>query len=184
MGEGAGSWRDGSFWWRVQGFKRRRVATTVVGRAVFRTRQALDVEVQIGNAAPILYRYNHTPTQPGARRGGRRRQYMLIDVSRLVGRFLKGRLPTGVDRVCQAYLAHYGSQARALVRIGRHNLVFNHRISTRIFNTLQGAPTRTKIQYANRILRGIATGGLSRCRRGPCCSIPGTAGWRARVITG
>jgi glycosyltransferase involved in cell wall biosynthesis len=101
---------------------------------------------------------------------------MLIDVSRLVGRFLKGRLPTGVDRVCQAYLAHYGSRARALVRIGRHNLVFNHRISMRIFNTLQGAPTRTKIQYANRIIRGIATGGLSRVSAGTVLLNPGHSG--------
>jgi glycosyltransferase involved in cell wall biosynthesis len=101
---------------------------------------------------------------------------MLIDVSRLVTRFLKGRLPTGIDRVCQAYLAHYGPGAQALVRLGRHNVVFNHRMSLRMFHTLQAAPTRTRIQYAQRIVRGIAAGGLSRVRAGTVLFNPGHSG--------
>jgi glycosyltransferase involved in cell wall biosynthesis len=101
---------------------------------------------------------------------------MLIDVSRLVGRFLKGRLPTGIDRVCQAYIEHYAAEARALVRLGRHSLVFNERMSSRMFHALQGAPTRTKTQYANRILRGIATGGLSRVPPGTVLFNPGHSG--------
>jgi glycosyltransferase involved in cell wall biosynthesis len=101
---------------------------------------------------------------------------MLIDVSRLVARFLKGRLPTGIDRVCQAYLAHYGPQARALVRLGRHSFVFNHRMSMRMFNTLQAAPSSTRIQYAHRIIRGIAAGGLSRVAAGTVLFNPGHSG--------
>lgn len=45
---------------------------------------------------------------------------ILIDVTRLVDRFMKGRLPTGVDRVGLAYVQHYGSSAQAVVRwVGR-----------------------------------------------------------------
>jgi len=101
---------------------------------------------------------------------------MLIDVSRLVLRFLKGRLPTGIDRVCQAYLTHYGPDARALVRVGGHCMVFNQRVSTRIFNTLQAPPSRTHIQYANRVVHGIATGGLSRVAAGTALLNPGHSG--------
>ena len=35
---------------------------------------------------------------------------MLIDVSRLVWRMWTRRLPTGIDRVCLAYLDHYGER--------------------------------------------------------------------------
>ncbi|NML25951.1 glycosyltransferase family 4 protein [Zoogloea dura] len=41
---------------------------------------------------------------------------MLIDVTRLVDRTLKQRLPTGVDRVSLEYIRHFSLQARALVR--------------------------------------------------------------------
>jgi glycosyltransferase involved in cell wall biosynthesis len=41
---------------------------------------------------------------------------ILIDVTRLVSRFMNGRLPTGVDRVGLAYVQHYGQQAQAVVR--------------------------------------------------------------------
>ncbi len=46
----------------------------------------------------------------------------------------------------------------------------------RMFQTLQAAPTRTKIQYANRMLRGIATGGLSRVTAGTVLFNPGHSG--------
>lgn len=44
-------------------------------------------------------------------------QPILIDVTRLVGRALKGRLPTGVDRVMLEYVRHYGPRARAVVHV-------------------------------------------------------------------
>lgn len=42
----------------------------------------------------------------------------LIDVSRLIWRVWTGRLPTGIDRVCLAYLEHFGSRAQAVVHKG------------------------------------------------------------------
>lgn len=42
---------------------------------------------------------------------------MLIDISRLLGRAAKGRLPTGVDRVGLAYLARWGAGAQAVLQM-------------------------------------------------------------------
>src|ERR1035437_9652375 len=42
---------------------------------------------------------------------------ILLDVTRLLGRLYKGRLPTGVDRVGIAYIERYGAQARATLRL-------------------------------------------------------------------
>jgi glycosyltransferase involved in cell wall biosynthesis len=50
-----------------------------------------------------------------------------LDISRLFGRMLKGRLPTGVDRVTQAYLAHY--RPRAFLRWGRWSRVLSRALS-------------------------------------------------------
>lgn len=41
---------------------------------------------------------------------------MIIDITRLVGRAMQKRLPTGVDRVGLEYVRHYGLDADALVR--------------------------------------------------------------------
>ena len=41
---------------------------------------------------------------------------LLIDVSRLIWRAWKGRLPTGIDRVCLAYLDHFGDRAHAVIQ--------------------------------------------------------------------
>ena len=40
---------------------------------------------------------------------------LLLDVTRLIWRRWKGRLPTGIDRVCLAYLRHFGGRAQAVV---------------------------------------------------------------------
>jgi glycosyltransferase involved in cell wall biosynthesis len=44
---------------------------------------------------------------------------LLLDVSRLIWRRWIGRLPTGIDRVCLAYLDHYRARAQAVVQRGR-----------------------------------------------------------------
>lgn len=41
---------------------------------------------------------------------------VLLDVTRLVARSWTGRQPTGIDRVCIAYLRHFRSRARAVVQ--------------------------------------------------------------------
>lgn len=49
---------------------------------------------------------------------------MLIDVSRLVWRLWRGGLPTGIDRVCLAYVQHYSTRAHAVVQYkGRYHVL-------------------------------------------------------------
>ena len=43
---------------------------------------------------------------------------LLIDVTRLLGRRLRGRIPTGVDRVCIQYLRHFRSRSGLAIRVG------------------------------------------------------------------
>jgi glycosyltransferase involved in cell wall biosynthesis len=61
---------------------------------------------------------------------------MLIDVTRLLGRFNKGRLPTGVDRVCLAYIRQYGASARVFLYNGGCGWVLSHRASQDLFALL------------------------------------------------
>ena len=61
---------------------------------------------------------------------------VLIDVSRLVWRRWRGGLPTGVDRVCLAYLEHFRTRARAVVQRRGHHFVLSKRDSDRLFDFL------------------------------------------------
>ncbi|MGE0312555.1 MAG: glycosyltransferase family 4 protein [Lautropia sp.] len=61
---------------------------------------------------------------------------LVIDVSRLVGRRFKRRLPTGIDRVGLAYVRHYRQSARAALSIGSRSLVLPPRESDRLFEHL------------------------------------------------
>jgi glycosyltransferase involved in cell wall biosynthesis len=61
---------------------------------------------------------------------------MLIDVSRLVGRLLKGRLPTGIDRVGLAYVRRYGQQARAVIGVSGSAVICGNRGSEAVFDWL------------------------------------------------
>jgi glycosyltransferase involved in cell wall biosynthesis len=63
-------------------------------------------------------------------------QSILIDVSRVVARSLKGLLPTGVDRVCLAYIEYYNERARAVLCEGRLSAVLSKNDSKLIFNAL------------------------------------------------
>jgi glycosyltransferase involved in cell wall biosynthesis len=61
---------------------------------------------------------------------------ILIDVTRLLGRFMKGRLPTGVDRVSLAYVRHFAGRARAVVRFGGRSMVLPLSESRSLFDRL------------------------------------------------
>ena len=61
---------------------------------------------------------------------------MIIDVTRLLGRLLKGRLPTGVDRVDIEYLRHFSHSCDALVRYRGQWLFFSHDDSLKLFDAL------------------------------------------------
>jgi glycosyltransferase involved in cell wall biosynthesis len=61
---------------------------------------------------------------------------LLLDVSRLIWRLWSGRLPTGVDRVCLEYLAHYSARAQAVVQFKGRVFVFGPRDSDRLYALL------------------------------------------------
>jgi hypothetical protein len=65
---------------------------------------------------------------------------ILIDISRLAIRCSQGRLPTGVDRVCLAYVRHFGPRARAVLRKGGWTWIFPERTSQRLFALLLAPP--------------------------------------------
>lgn len=61
---------------------------------------------------------------------------LVIDVSRLVGRRLQKRLPTGIDRVGLAYVRHFLGRARAALVIGSRAVVLSPEASRRVFDQL------------------------------------------------
>ncbi len=60
----------------------------------------------------------------------------LIDVTRLLGRSMQGRLPTGIDRVGLAYIEHFRHRSRALVRWRGLGLELSDAVSDRLFARL------------------------------------------------
>jgi len=63
-------------------------------------------------------------------------ELLFIDVSRLLERLLRKRLPTGVDRVTSAYVQHFGAHARAVIQIGRFRRLLTRETSLRLFDMI------------------------------------------------
>lgn len=61
---------------------------------------------------------------------------LVIDVSRLIWRRWTGRLPTGIDRVCLAYLARFAPRALAMMQRGERRVVLSPADSDRLFALL------------------------------------------------
>ena len=81
---------------------------------------------------------------------------VLIDVTRLLGRFMKGRLPTGVDRVSLAYIQHYGHGARAVIRLKNNSFVLPKAESDKLFHWLL-APVK-RLNVAILVAQGLLLG--------------------------
>jgi hypothetical protein len=54
---------------------------------------------------------------------------LLLDVTRLIWRRWAGGRPTGIDRVCLAYLDHFGSAAQAVIQHPRLRRIMDGRSS-------------------------------------------------------
>ncbi len=72
---------------------------------------------------------------------------ILIDVTRLVYRRLKGKLPTGIDRVSIEYIRRYalrkGQAARAVLSLGPFNAVLSAQDSAAMFAAVDRAESMT-----------------------------------------
>lgn len=75
---------------------------------------------------------------PAARQGGKveTSDGVVLDVTRLIWRAWTGKLPTGVDKVCLAYVDHFGPRARAAVQRGAVRLILSFHDSQRLFALL------------------------------------------------
>jgi glycosyltransferase involved in cell wall biosynthesis len=61
---------------------------------------------------------------------------LLIDVTRLIWRRWAGRHPTGIDRVCLAYLEHYQGRAQAVIQYPNFRRILPPDISAKLFELL------------------------------------------------
>ncbi len=78
---------------------------------------------------------------------------LLLDVSRLLDRSLQGRLPTGVDRVCLAYVRHFRDSARAAVYFQNCLWIFPQPVSRRLFDLILDPPKHTGLSILALVLR-------------------------------
>ncbi len=72
---------------------------------------------------------------------------MLLDVSRLVWRWWRRGIPTGVDRVCLAYMEHFRDRARAVVQRSGHYYVLDPAQSQRLFDLLGRGPRQFRARF-------------------------------------
>ncbi|TCM20747.1 glycosyltransferase involved in cell wall biosynthesis [Novosphingobium sp. PhB165] len=71
---------------------------------------------------------SHRPARP-----------FVFDASRLIWRLWRGRLPTGIDRVCLAYLEHFAEQSCAFLQWRDHRVVLGAKDSDRLFALLRAS---------------------------------------------
>lgn len=80
----------------------------------------------------------------------------VLDVSRLIWRLGGNRFPTGIDRVCQAYLDALANESIALVQWRNLRLVMPAGTSDRLFRLLQsGARRRFRLRLAAIVLQAL-----------------------------
>ncbi|EIZ78491.1 putative glycosyltransferase [Novosphingobium sp. Rr 2-17] len=64
----------------------------------------------------------------------------VFDASRLIWRAWRRRLPTGIDRVCLAYMAHFGARSLALLQWRQRRVVLRGKDSDALFALLGAGP--------------------------------------------
>jgi glycosyltransferase involved in cell wall biosynthesis len=89
-------------------------------------------------------------------------RHPLIDVTRLCGRFLNRKLPTGVDRVSLAYVEHYGGEAQAVVRWAGRSFILRREASDRIFDLLLHPTEAFRADAWAVLAKSFATGWVER----------------------
>jgi glycosyltransferase involved in cell wall biosynthesis len=63
---------------------------------------------------------------------------VLLDCTRMLAQHWTGRMPTGIDRVCAAYRAHFAPRAQAVVQLRGRVWVLSRHHSERLFALLDG----------------------------------------------
>lgn len=86
----------------------------------------------------------------------------LLDVTRLIWRTWGGRLPTGIDRVCLAYLKHFATRSLAVVQRKGVHLVLSRTSSQRLFSCLLAPGRNVRVRLAK-----LSPASLLTARRAP-----------------
>jgi glycosyltransferase involved in cell wall biosynthesis len=82
---------------------------------------------------------------------------VLLDVTRSLGRSLKGRLPTGIDRVDLAYIKHFGQRAQAVIRLRDRPWVVSRARSADLFANVLQWHGRVHRPCIRTLLRGLTS---------------------------
>ena len=80
---------------------------------------------------------------------------VLLDVTRLAWRRWAGRHPTGIDRVCLAYLRHFGARAQAVVHHRRFRRIFDEGGAARVFDLLAAPPKNFRTAFVRECVRQV-----------------------------
>jgi glycosyltransferase involved in cell wall biosynthesis len=91
---------------------------------------------------------------------------LLLDVTRLIWRRWVGRHPTGIDRVCLAYLDRYRGEAQAVIQHRGLRRILSEASSDRLFDTLQSPSKRVRPDLAQFIWRERISAGTRLHGRG------------------
>lgn len=86
----------------------------------------------------------------------------LLDVSRLIWRRWAGRHPTGIDRVCIAYLEHFADSAQAVVQYHGFRRILDARTSAWLFDLIRSPGSSFRRDF----VIGVASAALSRSEPG------------------
>ena len=78
-------------------------------------------------------------------------------MSRLVWRLWRGGLPTGIDRVCLAYVEHFRDRALAVVQRGGTYFVLSRKYSDLLFNLVCGDSREFRRRFVQMVSGGFVT---------------------------
>lgn len=81
---------------------------------------------------------------------------LLIDITRLLDRAMRGKRPTGVDRVGLAYVERFGARARALLRFAGRWVMMSQKDSLRLFDWLQDPDLRAAWRVRGLVAKNTA----------------------------
>jgi glycosyltransferase involved in cell wall biosynthesis len=83
---------------------------------------------------------------------------LLLDATRLIWRRWAGRHPTGIDRVCVAYLKHFAVNSQAVVQHRHVRRILDRESSAALFDILARPPANFRRAFISRALRFAARG--------------------------
>jgi glycosyltransferase involved in cell wall biosynthesis len=92
-------------------------------------------------------------------------QPVVIDVTRLIGRYLTGRHPTGVDRVNLAYLAYYATHAQGLLRLRWVSAFLPNKVVQTVAMKLQKWSWTSALQVCSWVIYGVVSNLGRGCHR-------------------